>query len=62
MSKTTRSARLVRVTYIEDAMGRRLVVSRTGQAVAETMPVASTQRDVAELISVLRELKEELPP
>jgi len=62
MSKTTQTARLVQVTYIDDGMGRRLVLSRTGQAVAETMPVATNQRDVAELVVVLRQLKEELPP
>jgi len=29
MSKTTQTARLVQVTYIDDGMGRRLVLSRT---------------------------------
>ena len=66
MAKTLQRAGALVAAYIDDPMGRRLILSKvegTRQLVAETsVQIGTTQVEVAAVIKVLRELAQELPP
>ena len=66
MTKTLQRAGALVAAYIDDPMGRRLILSKvegTRQLVAETsVQIGTTQAEVADVIRVLRELAQELPP
>lgn len=50
--------------YIDDPMGRRLVLTPpdTAYSTGEPIQIATTQTEAREVIRVLRELAQELPP
>lgn len=66
MTKTLQRAGALVAAYIDDPMGRRLILSKVEGArrlVAETsVQIGTTQAEVADVIRVLRELAQELPP
>jgi hypothetical protein len=66
--KTKQRAGRAVAVYVEDALGRRLVVAAPhvyapGELfLADTVVIALTQQEAKEAIAVLRQLAEELPP
>lgn len=48
--------------YVDNAMGRRLLVAPRTDRYAEMVTLATTQAEAREVIAALRQLAEELPP
>lgn len=61
-----KAGRLV-AAYVDDALGRRLVIGdsrerKFGQAIDSVLVAATTQAEARELVATIRQLAEELPP
>lgn len=62
MAKTKMDAGLCIAAYVDDGMGRRLVIAPKTDGFNTTVIVATTQAEAKAAIGALRQLAEELPP
>jgi hypothetical protein len=64
MSRVSMRAGIAIASYVDDGLGRRLLVAREGKYGAQESPVviAMNQREAKAVISTLIQLMEELPP